>query len=122
MITKLASQAIYVSDQAAAETFWKDKVGFEICAKVEMAPGKYWLEMAPPGAETQLVLYPKSMMKDWRERRSSIVFECDDVGATYAMLKHCGVKVGKPPQQVSWGKFSTFQDPDGNEFVIKSAR
>jgi lactoylglutathione lyase len=120
MIAKIASQAVYVSDQSSAEKFWKEKVGFEVCMKVEMAPGLYWLEVSPPGAETHLVLYPQSLMKDWKERRSSIVFECNDVDVTYAMLKESGVKVGKPPQQMQWGKFSTFQDPDGNEFVMKS--
>ena len=37
-----------------------------------------WLEVAPPGAASALVLYPKAMMPDWETRRPSVVFEVED--------------------------------------------
>jgi lactoylglutathione lyase len=83
MIKWIATQAVYVSDQGAAEEFWKNKVGFEVIATRGMGNGLRWLEVAPPGAQSRLVLYPKSLMKDWNERQPSIVFECDDVERTY---------------------------------------
>ena len=120
MIKRIATQAVYVTDQKQAEQFWTEKVGFEVVAKRDMRNGFYWLEVKPKGAESCLVLYPKFLMKDAAERRSSIVFECDDVDQTYEELKGQGVEVGNPPEQMMWGKFSSFKDPDGNEFAIKS--
>ena len=120
MIKWLATQAVYVSDQRAAEDFWKNRVGFEVITTRDMGNGLYWLEVAPPGAQSRLVLYPKSLMRDWNEGKPSIVFECDDVDRTYGELKSRGVEVGGPPVNMQWGKFGTFKDLDGNEFGFKS--
>lgn len=120
VIKNIATQAVYVSDQNSAEEFWTKKIGFLLTAKHDMGNGSSWLEVAPSGAHSRIVLYPKSLMKDWQERKPSIVFECDDVDATYRDLKERGVDVGDSPKQMKWGKFSTFKDPDGNEFLIRS--
>ena len=66
-----------------------------------------------------LVIYPKSMMKDWKERKPSIVFECDDVFGTYEAMKEKGVEFMGEPQKMTWGTFVQFKDDDGNEFVLK---
>jgi len=120
MISWLATQAVYVSDPNAAEDFWKNKVGFEVTSKRDIGGGLYWLEVAPKGAQSRLVLYPKSLMTDWNERKPSIVFECDDVDQTYEELKSRGVEVGKPPVSMKWGRFGTFRDLDGNEFGLRA--
>jgi lactoylglutathione lyase len=78
------------------------------------------LEVASPGAQSRLVLYPRSLMKDWSERQPSIMFECDDVERTYEQLKNRGVEVGGQPVSMKWDKFGTFRDLDGNEFGFKS--
>jgi len=120
MIKNIATQAVYVTDQQKAEEFWTEKIGFVTVAKHDMGNGLFWLEVGPETAQSKIVLYPKGLMKDWNERRPSIVFECDDVDKTYRHLKERGVTVGAEPHQMKWGKFSSFSDPDGNEFVIKS--
>lgn len=63
MITKIATAAVYVEDQQKAKAFWTEKVCFDVFAEREMVPGSYWLEVGPKGAETALVIYPKSMLK-----------------------------------------------------------
>jgi lactoylglutathione lyase len=119
MLKWLATQAVYVSDQVAAEEFWTSKVGFDVITTTDMGNGLRWLEVAPPGVQSRLVLYPKSLMKDWSERLPSIVFECDDVDRTYEELRSRGVEVGATPISMKWGKFGTFKDLDGNEFGFK---
>ncbi len=52
-----------------------------------MGPGAFWLEVAPKGAATHLVIYPKSMMKGAEHMKASIVFECEDVFAAYEQMK-----------------------------------
>lgn len=118
-IKHIATVGVYVADQAAAERFWTDKIGFEVKAKHDMGKGSYWLEVGPAGAQSQLVIYPKTLMTNWKELKPSIVFVCEDVQAVYERLKEAGVKVGAP-KKMQWGTFCQFTDPDGNEFVIKS--
>ncbi len=120
MIKEIATVAIYVSDQKAAEEFWVNKVGFEVRAKHEMGHGTFWLEVAPPKNQSRLVLFPKNLMHNWAEKKPSIVFFCDDIDKTYLYLKSRGVDVGPEPQKMSWGNYATFKDPDGNEFLLKS--
>ena len=62
MIKKIATQAVYVADQKIAEEFWAKKVGFVVTAKHDMGNGSYWLEVVPSGAQSKIVLYPKSLI------------------------------------------------------------
>lgn len=82
-------------------------------------PGASWLKVAPKGAESALVLYPKSMMKNWAELKPSIVFVCDDVEKTYETMQAKGVTFEGELQKMQWGPFATFLDEDGNSFLIK---
>lgn len=118
MITNLGTAAVYVSDQKTAEDFWTEKVGFEVSAKKDMGGGAYWLEVRPKGSQSALVLYPRTAMKEWREMKPSIVFECDHFDQTVEYLKANHVNIGKP-MELAWGKFLEFRDPDGNEFGIR---
>lgn len=119
MIEKIATVAVYVEDQQKAKTFWTEKVGLELIRETPMGPGGNWLEVAPKGAESALVIYPKSMMTNWAELKPSIVFACDDIQETYQAMKSNGVKFDGEPQQMRWGTFATFQDEDGNAFLLK---
>lgn len=119
MIQKIATVAIYVEDQQKAKTFWTEKVGFRIVRETPMGPGGSWLEVAPPGAESALVIYPKSMMKNWAELKPSVVFLCDDVEETYNTMKARGVEFEGEPQKMQWGTYATFKDEDGHSFLLK---
>src|SRR5271163_3567999 len=76
MITRIATVGVYVDDQKKAEDFWIDKVGFEVWDRKDMGNGSSWLEVAPKGAPTALVLYPKKLMTNYAELKPSIVFYC----------------------------------------------
>jgi lactoylglutathione lyase len=119
MIKQIATVAIYVEDQQKAKTFWTEKVGFEVVADHPMGPNAFWLEVAPRGAETRLVLYPKAMMQDADSKKASIVFQCEDIMGTYEKLKANGVEFLSEPKEMQWGKFVQFKDEDGNEFLLK---
>ena len=59
-------------------------------------------------------------MENWAERKPSIVFECEDTKATYELLKKRGVEFDGKPKKMAWGAYVSFQDTDGNEFLLKS--
>jgi lactoylglutathione lyase len=119
MISKIATAAVYVEDQQKAKNFWVEKVGFELIRETPMGPAGSWLEVAPKGAQSALVLYPRSMMEGWETMRPSIVFECEDIDATYERMTANGVKFEGAPNKMQWGTFAQFKDEDGNTYVLK---
>jgi lactoylglutathione lyase len=119
MIKKIATVGVYVTDQARAREFWTKKVGFELRRETPMGPAGSWLEVAPPGAESCLVIYPWAMADNAAELKPSIVFDCDDCAAAYEQMKARGVKFLDAPQSMPWGTFVKFVDEDSNEFLLK---
>lgn len=119
MIRKIATAAVYVEDQQRAKAFWSEKAGFELVRETPLGASGSWLEVAPKGAETALVIYPKSMMDNWNELKPSLVFECEDIGATYETMKRNGVQFQGEPKKMQWGTYVTFVDEDGNSFLLK---
>jgi hypothetical protein len=51
----------YVEDQQKAKAFWVEKAGLEVTVETPIGPGATWLEVAPKGAQSALVLYPSTM-------------------------------------------------------------
>jgi predicted enzyme related to lactoylglutathione lyase len=120
MIGPIKTVGVYVADQQQALEFYNQKLGFQVRRRIPMGPGAEWIEVSPPGAETCLVLYPKSMMSNWTELKPSIVFHCADVVGTCDELESRGVQIVMRPKELPWGTFAMFADPDGNEFGLTS--
>jgi lactoylglutathione lyase len=119
-IGPIKTVSVYVEDQERAVAFYVEKLGFEVRRRLPMGPNASWIELAPPGAQTCLVLYPKSMMPTWREQKASVVFHCPDVEAVCRRLEQLEVRITMPPTGLRWGMFAKFADPDGNEFGLTS--
>ncbi|OUN00737.1 MAG: hypothetical protein BAA02_04720 [Paenibacillaceae bacterium ZCTH02-B3] len=119
MITGILSVSVYVGDQAAARAFWVDKLGFEVIRDIPMGPDGSWLEVAPPGGGTKLVLYPRKYMKGWERMQPSILFECDDIRETCARLRENGVELMGEPIVMKWGTFAQFADTEGYVHFLK---
>ena len=119
MITQIATIGIYVDNQEVSLRFWTEKMSFEIRANHPMGLQANWIEVAPKGAQSCLVLYPKSMMPSWRELKPSVVFLCDDGEKTFDALKAKGVNFVEGLKEMVWSTYAKFVDIDGNEFLIK---
>jgi len=122
MIGPIKTVAVYVEDQARAEAFYTGPLGFVVRRRVAMGPEASWIEVAPPGAESCVVLYPRSMMPDWGSKKPSVMFFCPDVEATCQELARAGVRIATPPTALPWGTFAVIADPDGNELGLTSQR
>ncbi|HBY94278.1 MAG: VOC family protein [Ardenticatenaceae bacterium] len=121
MITRVRSVTVYVSDQDKALDFYVNKLGFEKLSDSRFGPEYRWIEVAPPGAETVVIL--AKGYGDWSEERvgqfAGIVFEADDIQATYETLRDRGVHFTEPPERQPWGMMQAiFGDQDGNTFVL----
>ena len=127
-VTQVATVMVSVSDQDRAVAFFVDALGFEPRADFEYAGGERWVEVAPPGATSQITLVQQ------RERRpagieTGVAFVTDDVEADHAALRARGVDVddailreGDPPGAggVLAGIPPMFRvrDWDGNSFLL----
>ncbi|MCY4417857.1 MAG: VOC family protein [Chloroflexi bacterium] len=114
MLGAIKTVGVYVEDQAKAIDFYVEVLGFEVRRRMQMGADAEWVEVAPPGAETCLVIYPRALMPDWAERKSSLVFYCPDVRDTVETLGERGVTIAMEPGDLPWGTFAAIEDPDGN--------
>ena len=114
-ITAVRTATVFVSDQERAIDFYTKTLGFSLKAKMPMGPKGDWVEVVPPGGNTAIVLYPRSMVPDPDERRASLVLRTTDTIGTHQELKAKGVKFTQEPVTMPWGYvFAQFEDPDGN--------
>ena len=118
MLGPVKTVGIYVADQRKSVDFYVSILGFEVRRRMEMGADAEWVEVAPPGAETSLVIYPRDLMPDWAERKPSLVFYCADVAATVADFEARGVHIAMPPAELPWGTFAAVEDPDANRLGL----
>jgi catechol 2,3-dioxygenase-like lactoylglutathione lyase family enzyme len=117
-ITKVQLFTLAVSDQDRSRHFYVDTLGFELVADNAMGPDQRWVQVRPPGAETSITLVtwfdtmPPGTTK-------GTVLETDDLDADVASLRERGVVIDEGIQEMPWGRFVTFDDPDGNGIVLQ---
>jgi lactoylglutathione lyase len=119
---KIATVAVYVADQKASLAFWTEKVGLRIRRSHPIGLDVSWVELSHDSSESCLVLYPRSMMEDWAERKPSVVFECDNIQDKYEELSGRGVIFTQPPKELPWGLFAIFADNEGNWFGLREKK
>jgi lactoylglutathione lyase len=113
MLTNIGTITVQVTDQDKALAFYKQKLGFEKHSDQPMGPDQRWIEVAPQGAQTRILLYKATPeapgAASYEEAHASIgkstgmVLEVDDIEATFAQLKANGVPIEEEPQRQPWG-------------------
>jgi catechol 2,3-dioxygenase-like lactoylglutathione lyase family enzyme len=111
---------VAVTNQDAALRFYTEKLGFELRADASFGEGFRWIEVAPPGGQTSLVLMGAFGMPDAPKPGSSqgIGFNTDDIQSLYQELSGRGVEFTEAPNPQPWGTQAQFKDLDGNGFVV----
>ncbi len=128
MWTNIGTITVQVTDQDKALEFYTQKLGFEKRSDELMGPSQRWIEVAPPGAQTRILLYKATPeapgAASYREAQAGIgkptgmVLEVDDIEATFAQLKANGVSIEQEPQKQPWGWWGVFADQDGNTYGV----
>jgi catechol 2,3-dioxygenase-like lactoylglutathione lyase family enzyme len=129
-ITQVGPVFVPVGDQDRAIEFYVEELGFEKLADFRYGDGERWVEVAPPGAATNVALVtPPEGHSAGVE--TGVVFASEDVDADHAALRTRGVDVddailrpGDPV--VHWAgaglagvpPMFLLRDPDGNSFLI----
>lgn len=128
MLTQIGTITVQVTDQEKALEFYTQKLGFQKRRDDPMGPDQRWIEVAPPGAQTRILLYLATSefpgAATYEAAKSSIgtqtgmVLEVDDIEATFAELKAQGVHIEEEPEQQPWGWWGVFADQDGNTYGV----
>jgi len=122
MITKASTVGIYVSDQGRALDFYTNVMGFEMRADEPMGESARWIEVAPKGAETRLVLFTPPGLEDRIGTSGNVVFACDDIRATHKKSSGRGVEFTEEPSEKPWGVWAELKDVDGDWFGLIQAQ
>ena len=128
MLTNIGTITVQVTDQDKALAFYTQKLGFEKRSDEPIGPNQRWIEVAPPGAQTRILLYkatpeaPGGPSYEEAQARigkpTGMVLEVDDIEAMFAELKSNGVSIEEEPQKQPWGWWGVFADQDGNSYGV----
>ena len=108
--------SIPVTDQQAAKEFYL-KIGFSLVTETPMGNGDTWVQLNIPGQRTTISLV--TWFTNIKPGSSQgLVFDVDDIEQEVADLKAKGVDM-QPIDNTPWGRFSSFNDPDGNGMILR---
>lgn len=120
MIKAVKFVSIPVRDQDQALAFYTDALGFQILTDQPFDAKQRWIELRIPGSETRVVLFTPPGHENRIGTFSNVTFLTDDIQRTHEELTARGVVFTAPPTRQPWGWFATFQDLDGNQFVLST--
>jgi catechol 2,3-dioxygenase-like lactoylglutathione lyase family enzyme len=109
--------SVPVADQQRAKRFYRDVLGFELVREEPMGPGSSWIQLAPRGQRVTIALV------QWFDRMKpgglqGVMVNTDDIDAESALLRSRGLELGEIKQE-PWGRYATFEDPDGNGWILR---
>lgn len=128
MIDRIGTVALYVHDQDRAKAFYTEMLGFELRVEAPLGTtsNARWLAVAPPGAETELILY--LMDENWQHYREamgkaqSFTLSVTDMEATFRELQGKGVRFLREPDRQPWGTYAMIEDSEGNKLMLVEPR
>jgi len=114
---KLELVAIPVADVERAKAFYVDRVGFTLDHDHQVSDDLRFIQLTPPGSACSITIgsgitdaAPGSV------RGMQVVVA--DIEAAHAELTARGVEVSEI-QDLPWGSFVYFQDPDGKTWAVQ---
>jgi uncharacterized glyoxalase superfamily protein PhnB len=114
-----------VSSQDDAKEFYVHGLGWDLLSDeaYELGRGQQqrWLEVRPPGGQTAITL----VLEDSSLKAGSakgLTLRAAALESTVAELAGRGVTMAQEIQETPWARYTSFQDPDGNSWVIQEPR
>lgn len=116
-VTQLGVMSVPVSDQDRSKKFYAEVLGFDVVADTPFVNAQRWVQLRPPqgGTSITLVTWFDAMPPGTLQ---GAVLECTDVESTYTDLQDRGLQFNGGITKEFWGTFTTFNDPDGNGWVL----
>ena len=119
---------LLVPDYDAGLRFYVDILGFDLLEDTQLSPAKRWVRVAPPGAQTALLLakadtpLQHAATGNQTGGRVSFFLETDDFERDYTEMKKRGVTFLETPREEAYGKVAVFTDPFGNKWDLIAPR
>jgi predicted enzyme related to lactoylglutathione lyase len=117
--------SVPVSSQDRAREFYVQGLGWDLLSdegyELPGAQQLRWLEVRPRGGQTAITL----VAEDGTMRAGSMkgmILRASDLESTVAELAGRGVAIMQEIQETPRARFVSFQDPDGNSWVIQEIR
>ncbi len=119
-ISNVKVLSLPVSDQDRSINFYVDVLGLEPLSDASMGPSMRWVQVALKGATTSITLVTRfpSMSPG---SLNGLVLETGALDSDVALLRSKGVVIEGGIQEQPWGRFVTFDDPDGNGIVLQES-
>ena len=123
MPKRIALFSLLVPDYDEALEFF-GRIGFECRKDTDLGGGKRWVRIAPPGAETDILLAravgdrQSATIGEQGGGRVWLFLETEDFAADYQRLKAAGVKFEEQPRDEPYGRVAVWQDPWGNRWDL----
>jgi catechol 2,3-dioxygenase-like lactoylglutathione lyase family enzyme len=118
-ITNISVVSVPVTDPDRAKSFYAEKLGFTAEVDSSFGEGMRWVMLRPPGSGAAITLVTWFDTMPAGSLRGTVL-SCDDLDKTLADLAARGVGFNEDEvQEASWGRWKTFDDPDGNSWVLQ---
>jgi catechol 2,3-dioxygenase-like lactoylglutathione lyase family enzyme len=135
MDMKLEVVVVPVSDVDRAKRFY-GQLGWRLDADFQVAPDSRGVQFTPPGSAAS-IHFGKGITKAAPGSLQNLFLVVSDIEAARAELQQRGVTVseifhrapgasqqspGPDPEHTSYASFATFNDPDGNGWLLQEVR
>ncbi|MFF3836774.1 VOC family protein [Streptomyces sp. NPDC001930] len=125
-----------VTDMDRAKEFYAGKCGFAVDLDDEVAPGTRIVQLTPPGSRCSLALLSgmppmpgtKEMAPGTLQGLQFCVTDIEAARAEFvgrgvevSAIQHVGEKGWEAGKGGPWNAFMTFEDPDGNGWMVQEA-
>ncbi|WP_028048784.1 VOC family protein [Cellulomonas sp. URHD0024] len=119
MDMKIELVPIPVADLDRAKAFYVDQVGFHDDHDITVNDDLRFVQLTPPGSACSIVLDLNiTPMAPGAVQGLQVVV--DDADAVRTHLLANGVEAS-PVEEMPWGRFTYFTDPDGNRWSVQQA-
>lgn len=124
MSRRIALVALVVPDYDAALEFYVGTLGFDLLEDTDLGGGKRWVRIAPPGAETALLIAraadtaQQAAIGNQTGGRVSFFLQTDDFNRDYVAMTDAGVLFEEAPRHEPYGSVAVWRDPFGNRWDL----
>lgn len=124
MSQQLALATLLVDDYDRAIAWYTQTLGFTLRADIAQGGGKRWVEVAPPGGQTGLVLAlastaaQQARVGDQTGGRVGFFLHTDDFARDFAAFGARGVRFLEAPRHEAHGTVVVFADLYGNTWDL----
>lgn len=120
---RVALFSLLVPDYDEALAFFTS-IGFECREDTDLGGGKRWVRIAPPGAETEILLAravggrQKNAIGEQGGGRVWLFLETGDFDADYQRMQSLGIPFETAPRDEPYGCVAVWCDPWGNRWDL----